>query len=278
MTRLGVAHSSLDVLDVVFLRFIVAGMVLLPVLVLHRSGGPGPLAVVLMVAGIGAPYMLVVGSGLSLAPVGLFAIVTPGTMIVFAAIGGAFFAGERLTAMQRYGIAAIVAGLAIAGFDHLRSATGAGIAIALFLVGGLLWAAYTVTTRVCAVGALRATALVSVISALTYSPVYFWFRGSALLSAPVGEIALQAFYQGVMVSIFALYFYSKAVSLLGSAPGAAFAALVPVLAVVEAALLLGEAPDAVLLGGLGIVTLGMAVSLLAPRAPPAPIASGPPLR
>ncbi|RVU14326.1 hypothetical protein [Methylobacterium oryzihabitans] len=61
--------------------------------------------------------------------------------------------------------------------------------------------------------------------------------------------------------------YSKGVALLGPTVGASFAALVPVL---EASLLLGEAPPAASLAGLVVVTLGMATILAGPRREPRP--------
>ncbi|MCA3845561.1 MAG: hypothetical protein IOB09_14370, partial [Burkholderia sp.] len=54
---------------------------------------------------------------------------------------------------------------------------------------------------------------------------------------------------------------SRAVVALGPAIGATFAALMPLLATLEALLLLGERPHAPALAGIAIVTAGMAASL-----------------
>jgi drug/metabolite transporter (DMT)-like permease len=218
-----------------------------------------------MVVGIGAPYMLVVSYGLALAPVGLFAVLTPGTMIVFSALLNAVWLKSRMPARERVGITAIVAGGCIAGFQSFLSAANSGTAVGLFVFGGLLWAIYTVSTKAFAIGALRATTIVSVVSALIYSPVYFAMKGLAILDAPARELLTQTVYQGILVSILALYLYSKSVSLLGPTIGASFAALVPVLAVIEASLLLGERPSAASLIGLVVVTVGMVLNLLKPR-------------
>lgn len=264
MTRLGVAYSSLDMYDVTFLRFAVSGVLLAPFL-LRGTGGAGAGAVAVMVAGIGAPYMLVVAHGLALAPVGLFAVLTPGTMILFSVLLSAWWLRSRLPLRQRFGIAAILAGACLAGAENLKSAAGSGLAVGLFVLGGLLWALYTVSTRLFAIGPLRATAIVSVVSALFYSPIYFAMKGLEIFSAPADALLMQAVYQGVLVSILALYLYSKAVAVLGPVIGASFAALVPVFAVIEAWLLLGERPVAASLLGLAIVTVGMVSNLLAPH-------------
>lgn len=205
MTRFGVAHSTLDAYDVTFLRFAVSGLILLPILLWQGFDGLGIKPVALMVIGIGAPYMLVIAAGLTHAPVGLFAVLTPGSMIAFAAILSAIMVKEKLSKMQRIGVLAILIGVVITGSTELASISGGGIAVALFPFGGLLWAGYTLTTKVFAVGPLHATAIVSVVSALVYSPIYFAIKGMTLLDAPPFKIAAQAIYQGVFVSILALY-------------------------------------------------------------------------
>ncbi|MBY8610053.1 MAG: DMT family transporter [Burkholderia sp.] len=259
VTRLGVTHSALDAYDIAFIRFAVSGTLLLPVL-LHRGLGTlRPASVALMVTGAGAPYILTVAAALSRAPVGYFAL-TPGSMIAFTAILGRQVAHERLTAAQVAGIVAILAGIALTASDALRGAIGLP-ALGLFMLGGLLWAIYNVTTKRAAAGALHATAVVSVGSAVLYCPLYLAMRGGAVLHAPVAAIATQAIYQGVLMSVLALYCFSRAVVALGPAIGATFAALMPLLATLEALLLLGERPHAPALAGIAIVTAGMAASL-----------------
>ncbi|MBZ5791854.1 DMT family transporter [Burkholderia contaminans] len=259
VTRIGVTHSALDAYDVAFIRFIVSGTLLLPVLLRRGLGTLRPASVALMVTGAGAPYILTVAAALSRAPVGYFAL-TPGSMIAFTAILGRQVAHERLSAAQVAGIVTILAGIALAASDALRGAIGLP-ALVLFILGGLLWAVYNVTTKRAAAGALHATAVVSVGSAVLYCPLYLAMRGGAVLHAPVAAIATQAIYQGVLMSVLALYCFSRAVVALGPAIGATFAALMPLLATLEAMLLLGERPHAPALAGIAIVTAGMALSL-----------------
>ncbi|PFH19089.1 DMT family transporter [Burkholderia sp. JKS000303] len=280
VTRLGVTHAALDAFDIAFIRFAVSGTLLLPVVLRRGVRTLPPTAIVLMVIGAGAPYILTVAAALSRAPVGYFAL-TPGSMIAFTAVLGRWIARETLSAARIAGIVAILAGMALAASDALSGAIGP-LAVALFVLGGLLWAVYNVTTKHAAAGALHATAIVSVGSALLYCPLYLVVRGGAVLHAPVSAIATQAIYQGVLMSVLALYCFSRAVVALGPAIGATFAALMPLLATLEAALLLGERPHATVLAGIAVVTAGMIVSLVSrkpsgePRAvaPPSPAANG----
>ncbi|RBL66236.1 hypothetical protein C3E98_038635 [Pseudomonas sp. MWU13-2625] len=102
----------------------------------------------------------------------------------------------------------------------------------------------------------------SVGSAVLYCPLYLAVRGGAVLHAAVAAIATQAIYQGVLMSVLALYCFRQAVVALGPAIGATFAALMPLLATLEAMLLLDERPHAPALAGIAIVTAGMALSLV----------------
>lgn len=264
-TRFGVTQSGLDSFDVVFLRYAVAGVVMLPVLVRQGFGGLGPVPVVLMVAGVGAPYILIVAAGLSSAPVGTFAVLSPGSVVVYAAILGRVLVGERLSPRQSAGLLAVICGIALTGWSQLRASQATPEAIALFLSGGLLWAIYTVTAKICAVTALRATAIVSTLSAAVYCPIYLMVKGGAVFAAPPDAILIQAVYQGLLVSLVALFLFSRGIAILGATLGAAFAALVPALAVVEASLLLREQPPVLSLVGLAVVTAGMIASLIRPR-------------
>ncbi|MBY4869814.1 MULTISPECIES: DMT family transporter [Burkholderia] len=268
VTRLGVTHAALDAFDIAFIRFAVSGTLLLPVVLRRGVRSLRPSAIVLMVIGAGAPYILTVAAALSRAPVGYFAL-TPGSMIAFTAVLSRWIARETLSAARIAGIVTILAGMALATSDALSGAIGP-LALALFVLGGLLWAVYNVTTKHAAAGALHATAIVSVGSALLYCPLYLVARGDAVLHAPVAAIATQAIYQGVLMSVLALYCFSRAVVALGPAIGATFAALMPLLATLEAALLLGERPHAAALAGIAVVTAGMIASLVSRRQSGAP--------
>jgi drug/metabolite transporter (DMT)-like permease len=90
--------------------------------------------------------------------------------------------------------------------------------------------------------ALEATALICVGSLLTYIPLYLASGLTRLLEAPPAEVAIQAIYQGVMVSVVALIAFNRSLALIGRR-SPAFTALVPVIATLLAIPVLGEVPD-----------------------------------
>ncbi|TGD96062.1 DMT family transporter [Methylobacterium nonmethylotrophicum] len=263
VTRFGVTGSGLDLYDVTFVRFAVAALLTVPVLV--RAGWPDWRLTGLLTLGIGAPYILVVSGGLARAPVALFAVLTPTSMVLFSACLGIWILGERPGRWQLGGIAAIGVGSAVAASALIAGRSDQASALGLFVGGGALWALYTVTAKRSGLDAWVATAAVSAASLIVYGLPYLAVRGFAVLHHPWPGLAGQALYQGALVSVVALFCYSRAVLLLGAPVGACFAALVPALAMVEGIWLLGEMPAPLSALGLGLSTLGIAAVLLAPR-------------
>jgi drug/metabolite transporter (DMT)-like permease len=91
---------------------------------------------------------------------------------------------------------------------------------------------------------LHAAAIAAVGALLLYMPVYLLTAGTSVASAPWGDIALQAFVQGILTAVVSLIFYGRAVAILGASSGAAFAALSPAMTAVIAIPILGEWPTA----------------------------------
>ena len=100
---------------------------------------------------------------------------------------------------------------------------------------------------------------------LLYVPVYLLVAGASLAKAPWGDIALQAFVQGVLTAVISLVFYGRAVSILGASSGAAFAALCPAMTAVMAIPILGEWPSALDWAAIVSISAGVYVLSGGPR-------------
>lgn len=266
LTRLAVT-TYLDAWDIVALRFGLAGLLLAPVvlrrgLALDRLGWPG---LAMLVAGGGAPYALVAAAGLRFAPARDQGALNPGVMPLFVAVLAALLLREKLSPTRRLGLGLIVAGAAvIVGWHVLGAADARLLGHVLFLAAALLWAVFTVILRRAELDALHATALVSVGSSLTYLPAYIALRGFALAAAPVADVAMQAIFQGLVVTIVSLLLYGRAVAILGASGAAAFGALVPALSALFAIPLLAEWPSASDSTGIALVSAGVYLSSGAP--------------
>ena len=183
-------------------------------------------------------------------------------MLLCSTLGGRLILGESLGAGRIVGALAITAGLVALGWDGLANhGELTWLGDAMFVLGGVFWASYTIASRALKVEPLHATAVVGVVSMVLYVPGYAWLAGADLAAAPWREIVIQAVFQGVLSAIVALLFYTRAVAILGAARGAVFAALVPTFSLLLAIPLLGETPTALQLVGVVFVTAGMAFAL-----------------
>jgi drug/metabolite transporter (DMT)-like permease len=263
VSRFGV-QQSLTALDVVMLRFLLSGLILLPLVVRRGHGGLGWGRALVLAIGAGAPYALVTIFGFSYAPAGHGGLIIPSTMLTCSTVGGWLLLKDRPNGKRMAGLAIVLTGVIVMGTAGAMAGDGfpmLWLGHLLFVSGGMFWAIYTVFSRKWGVDPLHATALVSVLSLALYGPFYFALRGTALLQAPIEELVLQGIAQGVVAAVLALICYTKTVALLGAGRAALFAALVPGFSALFAYPVLGEIPSTRHLVGLGLVSLGMILAL-----------------
>jgi drug/metabolite transporter (DMT)-like permease len=177
--------------DLAFVRYATAGLIMLPWLLRHS-----PLTMVGMgwrQAGVltllaGPLFILAGASGFLFAPLSHGAVVQPAAITITGLVLGALVLGDRLTRARVIGAAVIVAGLAlVAGPDALSGGLRALTGDALFALAGLMWAAFAVLSKRWQVSPIAATAVVSVLSAVVYVPLYVGMRGlDALLAQSPG--------------------------------------------------------------------------------------------
>jgi len=265
LTRYGVT-TSLSPFDITALRFACAGLLLLPI-VLRDGWGLAKIGWrlwLIISAGAGVPYVLIASGGLQFAPAAHAGALIPGTMPLWAAVLAMIFLQEKIGGIRRAGLMLIPVGIVIfVGSGLTDFASGNWRGHLMFLAAALCWASFTVAMRRASnkgLTALHAAAIVSVVSAIWYLPVYALFLPHRIAEAPISAIIIQTIYQGVFVSIISLFAYAKAVENLGASLGASFASLVPVLAMLAAIPLLGEVPKPADYFGIAAVTLGVFLS------------------
>ncbi|MGH6982990.1 MAG: DMT family transporter [Stellaceae bacterium] len=261
-TRFAVT-TQLRPVDVAFLRYLAPAVVLLPVLV-RRGFGPRQIGVArtaMLVAGAGLPFLLVASTGMKFAPASDVGTVMVGTMPVFVAVFSALVSRERFDRIRVFGFLLVVLGIAgIAAHGLFDFHSGAWRGHLLFLAGGAMYAAFTVTFRRSGIGPWHAAAIVNFYSLLLIAPVYFLVCGPRVLSAPPGEVVTQAFMQGVVAGIMALYFYGDAIRRLGASRAAVLGALTPVVVALVGVPLLGEIPNAVAWAAIFAVSAGVVLA------------------
>jgi drug/metabolite transporter (DMT)-like permease len=261
-TRIGVSSATqkMSPYDLVALRFACAGLLMLPILwkrglAIEKAGWFNWL---LIVGCAGVPYVLLASSGLQFAPAAQGGALIPGTLPLWAALLAWLVLKEHISGLRRLGLALIPIGIVtILGTGLFHFETGHWRGHLMFIGASMTWATFTIAMRRSKLDALHAAAIVSVVSAVIYLPIYALFLPHGLSAAPWSAIIGQTIYQGIVVSIISLIAYARAVNILGASLGASFASLVPVLAMLLAIPLLGEIPTTSDVIGIAVITLGV---------------------
>jgi len=262
--------GGLGVADLIFARYLVAGAVMLPLLV--RWGLPTLAGIGLRRAAIltllgGAPFALLQTGGYGFAPLAHGAVIAPSTVTIVSTIGAAFFLRERLGPAHLAGAGVVLIGIGLIGWDgltHQAAQPGerAWIGDLLFFASSLLWAGFTLLLRHWRLSALRATAVVAVLSMVVATPVYLLWMGTAhLMALPMGTLVFQGLVQGGLQGVITMIAYSQAVVLLGVSRAVLFPAIVPAVSVIVGIPITGEIPGPLQIGGLVLVTAGLLITI-----------------
>jgi drug/metabolite transporter (DMT)-like permease len=273
-------------LDMVFLRFIGAGVVLLPwgwwiVRSQRRSKkvlvppvvtsswlGLSPYAfkmsaLVGAVGGVG--YAMLAYSGFFFAPAAHASVLMPGTLPLSTALVAMWLLQTRMTSARALGLGLIFCGDLLVGGASLLQAFDGGETWKgdlLFLSASTCWAFYSVIVRKNELDAVKATIAITVFTAVTYVPVYalllvFGVIKSHLGTAPWGEMVFQAVYQGIGSVVISGISFTKMIQHFGPVRSTMMTALVPGLSAMGAVFFLGEPLSWTLVLGLVLVTTGI---------------------
>ena len=202
--------------DLAFIRYAVAGLLLLPWLIRHaplRLGGIGWRKGLTLSLLAGPLFVLVGTSGYRFAPLAHGAVIQLGSLTVASFLLAAALLGERAGRRRLVGLAVIIAGLAItAGPSLVEGGSTAWIGDLLFVGAGVMWALFTVLQRRWAIDPMAATAVVSVVSATLYVPSYIVSEGVFRIAvAAPAMLVEQILVQGVLGGVIALFAFSRAI-------------------------------------------------------------------
>jgi drug/metabolite transporter (DMT)-like permease len=250
--------SGLSPLVIALHRFAWPGFALLPLVARNnfadlRMIGLSRAAALALFGGL--PLALFSYVAYLLVPLAHGAVIQPSC----AALGGLVLARlvlkEPLPPRRIAGAAIIVIGLAVIGAEALRTIGAHGVlGDLLFVAAGSCFAIFGVLVRHWRLGAIRATAVTSVLS-LAGLPILLGSFGN-MLAAGFYENAMQAVVQGALAGAGAIYLFTRAVILLGAGRAVLFPSLVPPFTLLVGYLTIGEAPTVAQLVGLVIVIAG----------------------
>lgn len=254
--------------DMIFARFVVAGLVMLPPLLywgLPTLAGIGwPRGLALLLTG-GVPFAILQTGGYAFAPLAHGAVIAPSTVTILGTLAAGIGLGEVLTRSHLAGSALVLAGILMIGWQGIFDpAPGerAWLGDTLFFLSSVLWAGFTLLIRHWRINAVRATAVVAVLSLCVIVPIYFGYRGAThLASLPRAPLVFQGVVQGLIQSVITIMAYNRSIAILGVSRTVLFPAIVPAISVLIGIPALGEIPNALQTAGLVVVSVGMLVAV-----------------
>ncbi|HEX7647839.1 MAG TPA: DMT family transporter [Noviherbaspirillum sp.] len=259
-------RAGLNAFDLTLLRFTASGLLMLPLFLrrdpLHAGGlGWRRAAVFMLLAG--PLYNAVLIGGLTWSPSSHSSLIYPAFTPLFTALLAKWML-DRRERIPVAGLALLVSGvLAVKLGAVLHPAAGvapdAWRGDLLFVGAALMWSFYTVLMRRWNADPLAVVTAVQV-GGLLYLPVHFLWQGMRVLRIDAQAMAIQALYQGVLVSVIAVLLFNLAVRRLG-AKASMFTALMPVVGVGMAVALLGEPLTLSLIAGTLLIVAGLGVSM-----------------
>lgn len=280
------ALRSLSPWDIVACRIVGASLVLVPwgVWILRRrrargqpDGGwlgvsplPARLTVVCGVLG-GVAYAVFTYAGFVHAPAAHGSVLLPGMLPMWTALLSVWLLRERLSATRLGALGLILGGGAlVGGASLLRAFEGGDVwkGDLLFLAASACWSTYTVLMRRERLDPVEATVAVTFFALLVYLPVWAVLAAtgaidSRIATAPYGEIAFQALWQGVGSVVVSGITFATMVRAFGPVRTTMMTAIVPGLSALAAVLFLGEPLGVALVAGLALVTAGILVGVRA---------------
>ena len=260
--------AGLSADDMIFARFLVAGTVMLPFVLYWGIGdlaGVGwKRGLVLLVTG-GPLFALLQTEGYAFAPLAHGAVIAPSTVTILSTIGAGIILREKLTLSHVIGAVIVLTGIMAVswqGFIDSRPGDSTWIGDLLFVLSSALWAGFTILLRYWRLDAVRATAVVAVLSMCVAVPAYVGYRGpDHIAQLPVGALAVQGLMQGLVQGVLTLMAYSRAIAILGVSRAVLFPAIVPAISILIGIPLIGEIPSQLQIVGLGLVSIGLLIAV-----------------
>ncbi len=207
----------------------------------------------------GAIFLVLIYSGLKLAPAAHGGILVPGMQPFLVTILAWIFLKTRPPRQRIIALIPIALGVicvAMPTLTGLQPDTSTLIGDGLLLASSAIWALYSVLAKKWSYHPWLLTRFLAVASALVYLPIYVLFLPKGIDQVSDGMLVLQGLYQGIGPTILAMLFFLRAVSLLGAERTGALISLVPIIAGLAAVPLLDEPLSGWLIAGLALVSIG----------------------
>jgi len=261
--RLGVVGDTLTVFDQAGLRFAVAALCILPVLVRSWPWGLTLTQhIVLSIFG-GAPFISILFAGMEFAPAAHAAIVVNGLLPFMAAIVTWLWLRQAPGRWQVVGIVIAGLGVLLVGWDALAfGAPGQWRGHLLFAATALSIAVWYGALRLWGLSVVEMFAGTLVLNAVVYVPIWLLVLPSEMATAPIQDILVQAGILGIWGALLGAYAQAYAARVIGPTRQAAIMSGGPAMTALIAIPVLAEYPSLLAVLGIVVVTAGVLVTVL----------------
>lgn len=247
---------ALTVWDVTGIRFLTAGFIMLIYAYLSKTSIKALFTPTIMLCSLCCGIFYVCASliGLLMSDAANTGVIINGSLpIMCAAIIFGWKRG-RLNTPQYIGILLIL----IANILLFTSSGGASFSALLWLLfAAFAIAFYSVSMKIWNIKINTIMISVPLINAIVFTPIWF-FLPSHLTIAPFNEIILQGVYQGIVVSIVALFCMTYSINKLGAVSASTIMALVPIVSVLLAMVFLDQQLSLQMAASIIICSVGIA--------------------
>ena len=255
-------HWHVSAWDLVAMRFAIAFIILMPVLVYKKDLAflwhPRP--VILALTG-GLAYCLTVYTAFLQAPAAHAAIFLNGCIPLCTAVAAYLLFKQPFDKHTWLSLSIMLSALALMSYLMLHEQASAfGLGDILFFLSAVWWGIFTVLLKQWKLSAWHSMASVAIWSALIYLPIYILFIPKHFQEAEPVHLLVQGVFHGVLVVIIATLTYVAAIERLGAFKTGSIVTLAPFIAAIIAVPLLNEPLSPAIMCGL----VGMGIGALQP--------------
>ena len=255
-------HWHVSAWDLVAMRFAIAFLILMPVLLYKKDLAflwhPRP--IILALTG-GLAYCLTVYTAFLQAPAAHAAIFLNGCIPLCTAVAAYLLFKQPFDKHTWLSLSMMLSALALMSYLMLHEQASAfGLGDILFLLSAVWWGIFTVLLKQWKLSAWHSMASVAIWSALIYLPIYILFIPKHFQEAEPVHLLVQGVFHGVLVVIIATLTYVAAIERLGAFKTGSIVTLAPFIAAVIAVPLLNEPLSPAIMCGL----VGMGIGALQP--------------
>ena len=256
------AQSTLNAYDLTAIRYGISAVASLPIVLYYKPWRSMSLK---RIAGLsfllGPLYILCVYFAFDYAPAAHGGVYMNGAMPAITLFLSFLFLQQKSTSIQLFGVGLIFSGTLLTAADVSGlSIPGAWRGDLLFIVAAVFFSGYLVVARAWSVTPTQVMLCGSLINAIIFVPIWYWWLPSGLAEADGAQLALQIFYQGLIPGLLGLVLVAVATKNIGPAATSAFIAAVPGLGAVLGAIFLNEVPGT--LGWLSLVVLTVGILMV----------------